>query len=154
MRQRLLILGVIAAIAALSAVKSFGPDRAASSSCCPGLPPVHESLTAPKPGGSGAPDAIPSGKPVWVLAHSDWCAQCQEMSKIAGKVAPAFAGQVEFLELKVDDPRRQDLVRELNVSVIPTSIFLDSRGREVDRVLGVIPEPELKRRLQSLSEER
>ncbi len=153
MRQKLLILGVIAAMAALSAVKNIGPQQA-SSSCCPGLPADQELHAPSQAAQKSSALAIPEGRPVWVLAHSDWCAQCQEMSKIASKVAPQFAGKVAFVELKVDDPEQQDLVKDLKISVIPTSVFLNANAAEIDRVLGVIPEAQLKAKLRSLSEER
>jgi len=150
MKQKLLILGVIVAIAAISAIKSFGPERT-TGSCCPGLPPGHETHV-PSHGATGDSTAvIPEGRPVWVLAHSDWCAQCQEMSKIASKVVPAFSGKVAFVDLKVDDPAQQELVRNFKVSVIPTSIFVDAAGKEIDRVLGVIPEADLREKLQALA---
>ncbi|BCW99233.1 MAG: hypothetical protein KatS3mg024_2060 [Armatimonadota bacterium] len=153
MKEKIVILGVIAAIAVLSAVKSFGPQPS-SSSCCPGSTPDPKALAPSQSEGKDPAALVPEGKPVWVLAHSDWCAQCQEMSRIASKVAPAFSGKVAFVEVKVDDPAQQAMVQKLKISVIPTSIFLDATGKERDRVLGVIPEKDLKIKLQSLAEAR
>ncbi len=151
MNNRLWILGIVAAIAALAVVKSMEPRQSSGSACCPPLDAASAPQTAPAP---EAGPVLEEGKPAWVLAHSDMCQQCQQMSKIAADVVPDFKDNVQFLDVKVDSPSGQPLAKKLKVSVIPTSIFLDANGKEVERKVGLIPAGELRRKLSALSGEK
>ncbi len=151
MNNRLWILGIVAAIAALAVVKSMEPRQF-----------VRKCLLSSS--GRGHRPRRPHPRPrlgrCWkrqarlVLAHSDMCQQCQQMSKIAADVVPDFKDNVQFLDVKVDSPSGQPLAKKLKDSVIPTSIFLDANGKEVERKVGLIPAGERRRKLSALSGEK
>ena len=147
MGQKLWLGAVIVAVALIVAVKTGRSTSPASSGCCPEL------ALAPERTSSGQAVLPPVGKPAYVLVHSTMCIPCKQMDKTAKAVVPRFRGKVQYLDVLIDRPQDSALVKRLKVSLIPTSVFLGSDGKELGRVVGVIKPDDLTKRLQALAGE-
>lgn len=64
---------------------------------------------------------------------SAFCAPCRATKRVLGDIAAGLDG-VEHIE--VDAESHLDLVRRLNILKTPTTLVLDSQGREVVRASG------------------
>jgi thioredoxin-like negative regulator of GroEL len=69
------------------------------------------------------------------------------IAPILDKLAADFAGRVRFAKLNVDD--NQQTAARFRADAIPLLLILKD-GREVDRIVGVQPAPEIVRRLQQV----
>jgi thioredoxin 2 len=67
------------------------------------------------------------------------------MAPVLEQLATEMAGRVRIAKLNVDE--NPITASRFNVRSIPTLLILKS-GREVDRLVGVLPKPEIIRRLQ------
>ncbi len=78
---------------------------------------------------------------------SAFCAPCRVARRVLGDVAAANPGVVH---LEIDAEHHLDLVRRLQVLRTPTTLVLDSFGREVSRAAGAPTQQQVLAVLESL----
>jgi thioredoxin 1 len=105
-------------------------------------------LTAPRFGAGTAMIASANGlrfsargeggasKPVVINFFAKWCQPCTMLDKAIKKAQASYGDQVEFLSVDVDDPAKERLLEQYDVSPIPTVIFLDNSGEVVSYSIG------------------
>jgi thioredoxin 2 len=71
---------------------------------------------------------------------ADWCGPCKVMAPVFAKVAQQSEN---LLFAKVNTEEAQRISGEAGIRSIPTMIFFH-KGKEIDRVSGALPEPQLK----------
>jgi thiol:disulfide interchange protein DsbD len=94
-------------------------------------------------------EAKASGTPVMMDFYADWCVPCLELERVTYTDPEVIDATSEFKKLKVDltryeSERSTELRKEFEVMGVPTIVFIDSDGREVEgaRVVGFL-KPEL-----------
>jgi thioredoxin 2 len=87
------------------------------------------------------------GSPLPVLLDlwAPWCAPCRMVAPVLEELAEEMAGRVRIAKLNVDE--NPSTAARFDVRNIPTLLLLQ-RGREVDRIVGAQPKPEIARRLE------
>ncbi|HSE06554.1 MAG TPA: thioredoxin TrxC [Methylomirabilota bacterium] len=118
-----------------------------------GLAPVCGKCKAPLSAGKPQPvtdasfaqDVERSPVPVLVDAWAPWCGPCHMIAPIIDQLATELAGRVRVVKLNVDDNPRT--AARFDLRSIPTLLVLKD-GREVDRLVGVQPKQEIRRRLE------
>lgn len=63
-----------------------------------------------------------------------------------------FAGKIEVVDINIDSQRNVELAKKYRINVIPTYVFLDSSGGEIDRTVGALTKDNLYSRLKSLED--
>ena len=74
-----------------------------------------------------------------------WCGPCRMLTPIVDELAGELAGRVKVGKLNVDE--NPSTAGRFGVRSIPTLLVLKG-GREVDRIVGVVPKAEIARRLE------
>jgi thioredoxin 2 len=86
-----------------------------------------------------------SSIPVVVDMWAPWCGPCRAIAPVLEQLAGEMTGRVRIAKLNVDE--NQVTAGRFNVRSIPTLLVFKG-GREVDRLVGVMPKAELKQRLE------
>ena len=83
--------------------------------------------------------------PVLLDMWAEWCGPCRMVAPVIDELAGTMAGQVRVAKLNVDE--NPATAARFAVQSIPT-LLVFKEGREVDRIVGVQPKPEIVRRLE------
>lgn len=88
------------------------------------------------------------GKPALYEFGSKYCIPCKEMKEVMAALKSSHGDQVEFRMIYVDEEK--PMFGEYKVVAIPTQVFLDASGKEVDRHLGALSKEEVLKKLKEL----
>jgi thioredoxin 1 len=88
------------------------------------------------------------GKPALYEFGAGYCVSCKEMAKIMVELTTSHSDQVEFRMVYVD--KEKPLFEQYKIMLIPTQVFLDASGKEVDRHIGALPKEEVVKKLKEL----
>ncbi len=90
-------------------------------------------------------EAIQSGTPVMMDFYADWCIPCLELERTTFTDIDVIDATMEFRRFKVDmtqyeSERSERLREEFNIAGVPTILFFNSEGVEVEdaRVVGFL----------------
>ncbi len=88
------------------------------------------------------------GKPALYEFGSKYCIPCKEMKEVMAALKSSHGDQVEFRMIYVDEEK--PMFGEYKIVAIPTQVFLDTSGKEVDRHLGALSKEEVLKKLKEL----
>ena len=86
-----------------------------------------------------------SPTPVLLDLWAAWCGPCRMLAPVVDELASELAGRVKVGKLNVDE--NPSTAGRFGVRSIPT-LLVFKHGREVDRLVGVLPKSEIARRLE------
>jgi len=92
-----------------------------------------------------------SNKNIMVFFTGKWCSPCRIMKREVfadNEVMEAIDEKFVRVEINIDEPNSQALVKQYNIGATPTTIFIDPTGKVIDYAVGKI---EKKRFLEMLS---
>jgi thioredoxin 1 len=96
--------------------------------------------------GQAPPEA--QGRPALYDFGMGMCLSCVEMEKILHAVKSKYGDQLEVRLLYAAQDK--NLFSQYKIIAVPTQVFLNAQGQEVDRHMGVFPEGELVKKLKAL----
>lgn len=83
--------------------------------------------------------AMRQAKPAVVVKFTAaWCPPCRVLGKLLEQVAPQWEGEVDFLEVDIDESPRT--VAAFGVGAVPTLVAFRGRS-EVERLMGAHSRP-------------
>ena len=90
----------------------------------------------------------PKAKPALYEFGAGYCYSCKEMEKVMTELKPGYSDQVEFRMVYAD--KEMPLFQQYKIMLIPTQVFLDASGKEVDRHIGPLTKEEVLQKLRHL----
>jgi thioredoxin 2 len=94
---------------------------------------------------AGFDEELVASVPVFVDFWAPWCAPCRMVSPAVERLAHHHAGEVKVVKLNIDGA--PEIAARYGAQSIPLLILLRD-GQEVDRLVGAVPEPALRRWLE------
>jgi thioredoxin 2 len=82
--------------------------------------------------------------PVVLDIWAEWCGPCRMIAPVLDELASEMAGKVKVAKLNIDE--NPATTHRFKVRSIPTILILRD-GREVDRIVGVLPRSEISKRI-------
>ena len=92
-------------------------------------------------------EVLQSPVPVLVDFTATWCGPCKALAPIVEELAKDFAGKVKMGKLDIDHSR--NVPTKYGIMAVPT-IILFKGGREVEKITGLKPKSDLRKRLDAL----
>lgn len=88
-------------------------------------------------------DALTNNKRIMVDFYADWCIPCKEYDALTFTDERIISLSKDFLNIKVDmtktmSDETEKLRNKFNIVGMPTILFIDSNGEEVERLTGFI----------------
>lgn len=106
-------------------------------------------LVVGQPGATQAQDAASAkGRPALYEFGSKYCLPCKEMKQVMADLETSHGDQVEFRLVYVEEEK--PLFEQYKIMLIPTQVFLDANGKEVDRHIGALGKEEVIQKLKEL----
>jgi thioredoxin len=66
-----------------------------------------------------------------------WCPPCKQLKPTIEALEKEYEGKIEIKSIDVD--QNKDLAQKFKVQAIPTLVFLDAKGNELSRIVGLVP---------------
>ena len=88
------------------------------------------------------------GKPALYEFGSKYCIPCKEMKEVMAALKASHGDQMEFRMVYVDEEK--PLFGEYKIVAIPTQVYLNAEGQEVDRHMGALSKEEVLKKLKDL----
>lgn len=76
-----------------------------------------------------------------------WCGPCRMIAPTVEELAKEYAGRVKVGKLNTDE--NPDIASKYKIMGIPTIMFFKD-GQKVDQIVGAVPKPQLKAKLDAL----
>ena len=90
-----------------------------------------------------------SSKGAVIKFHAEWCSTCKRYAPTFEKVSHDMAEAVDFYEVDVDDSQYKDLLKQLKISRIPETVFINKERTSISKKLGAIPRVKLEKLISS-----
>ena len=76
-----------------------------------------------------------------------WCGPCRTIAPTVEELAKEYAENIKVMKLNTDE--NPEVASRYKIMGIPSIIFFKN-GQEADRVVGAVPKPQLKAKIDSL----
>ncbi len=76
------------------------------------------------------------------------CVSCKEMAKVIADLKTTLGDKVEFRMIYVD--KEKPLFQQYKIMLIPTQVFVNAEGKEVDRHVGALTKEQVLAKLKEL----
>jgi thioredoxin 1 len=93
-------------------------------------------------------DPSPKSRPALLEFGAGYCHSCKVMAEIMAELQKTHGDRVEFRMVYTD--KEQEMFKRYKIMLIPTQVFLNAAGQEVDRHIGALSKEEVLQKLREL----
>ena len=105
-----------------------------------------------KPDASLASKPVDANKPQIIKFTSLMCLDCKKLGEVMKQVYPKYSSKITLTEIKVQDDTEytRQQVQKYNVTLVPTMIFINAKGKKVARFEGFLDKNQLEKQMKDL----
>ncbi|MBI5212742.1 MAG: thioredoxin [Nitrospirae bacterium] len=92
-------------------------------------------------------EVLKAGGVVMVDFWAVWCGPCRMIAPTVEELAKEYTGKIKVGKLNTDE--NSDIASKYKIMGIPTIMFFKD-GQKVDQIVGAVPKPQLKAKIDSL----
>jgi thioredoxin 1 len=79
-----------------------------------------------------------SNKSAVLKFYADWCSTCKSYEPVFNKISAEYKDKVDFYSIDVDKSEYKNLIKQLKISRIPETVFVNQDRTSVVKKLGAI----------------
>src|SRR5574344_2671419 len=93
-----------------------------------------------------------SGKPQIIKFTSTMCLDCQKLNGVMKQVYPKYSDKLTLVEIHVQENTdfNKEMIKKYNVTLVPTMVFINSKGNKKARTEGFMNKSQLEKRMKDL----
>ena len=94
-----------------------------------------------------------SNKNILIFFTGKWCSPCRIMKREVfsdSEVMKAIDAKVVPVEINIDDPNMEKLVKQYNIGATPTTVFMNPKGKVMDYAVGKVDKKKLLEMIEML----
>lgn len=92
-------------------------------------------------------EVLNSGGLIMIDFWAVWCGPCRIIAPTVEELSKEYSGKVKVMKLNTDE--NPEIASKYKIMGIPTLMFFKD-GQKIDQVVGAVPKPQLKAKLDSL----
>ena len=99
--------------------------------------------------------AYDNNLPSLITFTSAMCMDCQKMKGVIKTLEKDYKDKINFISVDALDKNRkvQESIKKYNVVLVPTMVFVDTNGNQINKAEGYIPEEEMVNKIEALINE-
>lgn len=121
---------IIACVAFALMAGSCGNKRSEGADSAVAAPDTVSNEVAEQADTVAATDSLPTV----VDFYATWCGPCKNIAPVFDELKEQYKGKANFVSIDVD--QQQYEARRFGIDAMPTFVFLDTEGNEIDRIVG------------------
>lgn len=115
--------------------------------------PIIAYMILSKPDASLASKAPVAGKPQIIKFTSLMCLDCKKLEGVIKEVYPKYSNKITLTEVHVQDENdyTKKQIEKYDVTLVPTLIFINSKGKKVNKTEGFLEKEKLDKLMKELN---
>lgn len=108
-----------------------------------------------RPDKSFANKTASANKPQIIKFTSLMCLDCKKLSGVMKEVYPKYSNKITLVEVQVqnNDAYTKKQVEKYNITLVPTLILLNSKGKKISKLEGFVEKEKLEKIMKDLANE-
>ena len=117
--------------------------------------PLIAYMLLSKPDASLASKTVQPNRPQIIKFTSLMCSDCKKLDGIFKKVYPKYSTKISLIEVPVQSETEftKAQVQKYNVTLVPTMVFLNAKGKQLYKTEGSMEPGELEQKMKALINE-
>lgn len=114
--------------------------------------PLVAYMILSKPDASLASKAPVANKPQIIKFSSAMCLDCKKLEKVMNEIYPKYSNKIALIEVHVqnEDDYTKKQIEKYNVTLVPTVIVINSKGKKLAKYEGFIEKDKLEKIMKEL----
>ena len=115
--------------------------------------PIIAYMALSKPDAGFAKKTTDANKPQVIKFTSLMCLDCKKLSAVMKDIYPKYSDKITLIEVQVqnNDDYTKKQVEKYNVTLVPTLIFINSKGKKVSKIEGFLEKEKLDKLMKELN---
>jgi len=115
--------------------------------------PLVAYMILSKPEASLATKNPTANKPQIIKFTSLMCLDCKKLSDVMKEVYPKYSDKITLVEIQVqnNDDYTKKQVEKYNVTLVPTMIIINSKGKKLNKIEGFVEKEKLEKIMKELN---